>query len=320
VREGLTAVISLKIPNPQFESQTKIKLGNSEVMPIVDNLVGDALTEFMEENPSIAKKIVEKSIISARARMAARKARELTRRKNALEVSSLPGKLADCQSKDAAETEIYLVEGDSAGGSAKQGRDRKFQAILPLRGKILNVEKARLDKILSSEEIRNMITAFGCGIGDDFDINKARYGKIIIMTDADVDGAHIRTLLLTFFYRYMQPLIREGHVFIAQPPLYLVRKGTKHHYAYSDEELQNVLDEVGRDSNPYIQRYKGLGEMNPEQLWETTMNPEDRTILQVQLEDAAEADKIFSILMGDKVEPRRQFIEENARKVRNLDL
>ena len=320
VREGLTAVISLKIPNPQFESQTKIKLGNSEVMPIVDNLVGDALTEFMEENPSIAKKIVEKSIISARARMAARKARELTRRKNALEVSSLPGKLADCQSKDASETEIYLVEGDSAGGSAKQGRDRKFQAILPLRGKILNVEKARLDKILSSEEIRNMITAFGCGIGDDFDINKARYGKIIIMTDADVDGAHIRTLLLTFFYRYMQPLIREGHVFIAQPPLYLVRKGQKHLYAYSDEELQNVLDEVGRDSNPYIQRYKGLGEMNPEQLWETTMNPEDRTILQVQLEDAAEADKIFSILMGDKVEPRRQFIEENARKVRNLDL
>ena len=320
VREGLTAVISLKIPNPQFESQTKIKLGNSEVMPIVDNLVGDALNEFMEENPSIAKKIVEKSIISARARMAARKARELTRRKNALEVSSLPGKLADCQSKDAAETEIYLVEGDSAGGSAKQGRDRKFQAILPLRGKILNVEKARLDKILSSEEIRNMITAFGCGIGDDFDINKARYGKIIIMTDADVDGAHIRTLLLTFFYRYMQPLIREGHVFIAQPPLYLVRKGQKHYYAYSDEELQSVLDMVGRDSKPYIQRYKGLGEMNPEQLWETTMNPEDRTILQVQLEDAAEADKIFSILMGDKGEPRRQFIEENARKVRNLDL
>lgn len=320
VREGLTAVISIKVREPQFEGQTKTKLGNSEIMPIVDNLVSEALSEFFEENPAIAKKIVEKSIISARARMAARKARELTRRKSALEVSSLPGKLADCQSRDAAETEIYLVEGDSAGGSAKQGRDRKFQAILPLRGKILNVEKARLDKILSSEEIRNMITAFGCGIGDDFDINKARYGKIIIMTDADVDGAHIRTLLLTFFYRYMQPLIKEGHVFIAQPPLYLVRKGQKHLYAYSDEELQQVLDEVGRDSNPYVQRYKGLGEMNPEQLWETTMNPEARTILQVHLEDAAEADSIFSILMGDKVEPRRQFIEANANKVRNLDL
>lgn len=320
VREGLTAVISIKVREPQFEGQTKTKLGNSEIMPIVDNLVSEALGDFFEETPAIAKKIVEKSIISARARMAARKARELTRRKSALEVSSLPGKLADCQSRDAAETEIYLVEGDSAGGSAKQGRDRKFQAILPLRGKILNVEKARLDKILSSKEIRNMITAFGCGIGDDFDLSKARYGKIIIMTDADVDGAHIRTLLLTFFYRYMQPLVKEGHVFIAQPPLYLVRKGQKHYYAYSDEELQRLLDEVGRDSNPYVQRYKGLGEMNPEQLWETTMDPEARTILQVQLEDAAEADSIFSILMGDKVEPRRQFIEENARKVRNLDL
>lgn len=320
VREGLTAVISIKVREPQFEGQTKTKLGNSEIMPLVDNLVGNALDEFFEENPTIAKKVVEKSIISARARMAARKARELTRRKSALEVSSLPGKLADCQSRDAAETEIYLVEGDSAGGSAKQGRDRKFQAILPLRGKILNVEKARLDKILSSEEIRNMITAFGCGIGDEFDIEKARYGKIIIMTDADVDGAHIRTLLLTFFYRYMQPLIKEGHVFIAQPPLYLVRKGQKHYYAYSDDELQQVLDMVGRDSNPYVQRYKGLGEMNPEQLWETTMNPEARTILQVHLEDAAEADTIFSILMGDKVEPRRQFIESNANKVRNLDL
>lgn len=320
VREGLTAVISIKVREPQFEGQTKTKLGNSEIMPIVDNLVSEALGDFFEETPAIAKKIVEKSIISARARMAARKARELTRRKSALEVSSLPGKLADCQSRDAAETEIYLVEGDSAGGSAKQGRDRKFQAILPLRGKILNVEKARLDKILSSEEIRNMITAFGCGIGDDFDLSKARYGKIIIMTDADVDGAHIRTLLLTFFYRYMQPLVKEGHVFIAQPPLYLIRKGQKHYYAYSDDELQRLLDEIGRDSNPYVQRYKGLGEMNPEQLWETTMDPEARTILQVQLEDAAEADSIFSILMGDKVEPRRQFIEENARKVRNLDL
>lgn len=320
VREGMTAVISIKIQEPQFEGQTKTKLGNSEIRPIVDNLVSEGLSEFFEENPVIAKRIVEKSIISARARMAARKARELTRRKSALEISSLPGKLADCQSKDAAETEIYLVEGDSAGGSAKQGRDRRFQAILPLRGKILNVEKARLDKILSSDEIRNMITAFGCGIGEDFDLNKARYGKIIIMTDADVDGAHIRTLLLTFFYRYMQPLVKEGHVFIAQPPLYLVRKGQKHLYAYSDDELQSVLDEVGRDSNPYIQRYKGLGEMNPEQLWETTMNPEGRTILQVQLEDAAEADSIFSILMGDKVEPRRQFIEANAGRVRNLDL
>ena len=321
VREGLTAVLSLKVPNPQFESQTKIKLGNSEVMPIVDNLVGDTLNEFMEENPSVAKKIVEKAIIAARARVAARKARELTRRKNAMDLGGLPGKLADCKSRNVEDTEIYLVEGDSAGGSAKQGRNSDFQAILPLRGKILNVEKARLDRILSSEEIRNMITAFGCGIGDDFNLDKARYGKIIIMTDADVDGAHIRTLLLTFFYRYMQPLIKEGHVYIAQPPLYLIRKNTKqHYYAYSDEELQTILDEIGRDSNPYVQRYKGLGEMNPGQLWETTMDPAARTILQVRLEDAAEADGIFSILMGDKVEPRRQFIEANAKKVRNLDL
>ena len=321
VREGLTAVLSLKVPNPQFESQTKIKLGNSEVMPIVDNLVGDTLAEFMEENPSVAKKLVEKAILAARARMAARKARELTRRKNAMDLGGLPGKLADCKSRNVEDTEIYLVEGDSAGGSAKQGRNSDFQAILPLRGKILNVEKARLDKVLSSEEIRNMITAFGCGIGDDFNLAKARYGKIIIMTDADVDGAHIRTLLLTFFYRYMQPLIKEGHVFIAQPPLYLIRRTQKqHYYAYSDEELQQILDEIGRDSNPYVQRYKGLGEMNPGQLWETTMDPEARTILQVHMEDAAEADRIFSILMGDKVEPRRQFIETNAKKVRNLDL
>ena len=321
VREGLTAVLSLKVPNPQFESQTKIKLGNSEVMPIVDSLVGDTLAEFMEENPTVAKKIVEKGIVAARARLAARKARELTRRKNAMDLGGLPGKLADCKSRNVEDTEIYLVEGDSAGGSAKQGRNSDFQAILPLRGKILNVEKARLDKILSSEEIRNMITAFGCGIGDDFNLDKARYGKIIIMTDADVDGAHIRTLLLTFFYRYMQPLIKEGHVYIAQPPLYLIRKSQKeHYYAYSDDELQQILDKVGRDSNPYIQRYKGLGEMNPGQLWETTMDPAARTILQVQLEDAAEADTIFSILMGDKVEPRRQFIEQNANKVRNLDL
>lgn len=321
VREGLTAVLSLKVQNPQFESQTKIKLGNSEVMPIVDNLVGDTLAEFMEENPQVAKKLVEKAIIAARARLAARKARELTRRKNAMDLGGLPGKLADCKSRNVEDTEIYLVEGDSAGGSAKQGRNSDFQAILPLRGKILNVEKARLDKVLSSEEIRNMITAFGCGIGDDFNLEKARYGKIIIMTDADVDGAHIRTLLLTFFYRYMQPLIKEGHVFIAQPPLYLIRKNQKqHYYAYSDEELQEILDEVGRDTNPYVQRYKGLGEMNPGQLWETTMDPAARTILQVHLEDAAEADRIFSILMGDKVEPRRQFIEDNAKKVRNLDL
>lgn len=321
VREGLTAVLSLKVQNPQFESQTKIKLGNSEVMPIVDNLVGDTLAEFMEENPQVAKKLVEKAIIAARARLAARKARELTRRKNAMDLGGLPGKLADCKSRNVEDTEIYLVEGDSAGGSAKQGRNSDFQAILPLRGKILNVEKARLDKVLSSEEIRNMITAFGCGIGDDFNLDKARYGKIIIMTDADVDGAHIRTLLLTFFYRYMQPLIKEGHVFIAQPPLYLIRKNQKqHYYAYSDEELQQILDEVGRDINPYVQRYKGLGEMNPGQLWETTMDPAARTILQVHLEDAAEADRIFSILMGDKVEPRRQFIEDNAKKVRNLDL
>lgn len=321
VREGLTAVLSLKVQNPQFESQTKIKLGNSEVMPIVDNLVGDTLAEFMEENPQVAKKLVEKAIIAARARLAARKARELTRRKNAMDLGGLPGKLADCKSRNVEDTEIYLVEGDSAGGSAKQGRNSDFQAILPLRGKILNVEKARLDKVLSSEEIRNMITAFGCGIGDDFNLDKARYGKIIIMTDADVDGAHIRTLLLTFFYRYMQPLIKEGHVFIAQPPLYLIRKNQKqHYYAYSDEELQQILDEVGRDTNPYVQRYKGLGEMNPGQLWETTMDPAARTILQVHLEDAAEADRLFSILMGDKVEPRRQFIEDNAKKVRNLDL
>lgn len=321
VREGLTAVLSLKVQNPQFESQTKIKLGNSEVMPIVDNLVGDTLAEFMEENPQVAKKLVEKAIVAARARLAARKARELTRRKNAMDLGGLPGKLADCKSRNVEDTEIYLVEGDSAGGSAKQGRNSDFQAILPLRGKILNVEKARLDKVLSSEEIRNMITAFGCGIGDDFNLEKARYGKIIIMTDADVDGAHIRTLLLTFFYRYMQPLIKEGHVFIAQPPLYLIRKNQKqHYYAYSDEELQEILDEVGRDTNPYVQRYKGLGEMNPGQLWETTMDPAARTILQVHLEDAAEADRIFSILMGDKVETRRQFIEDNAKKVRNLDL
>lgn len=319
VREGLTCVLSLKVREPQFEGQTKTKLGNSEVRGIVDNMVSDALNEYFEENAPTAKKIVEKAILSSRARAAARKARDLTRRKSALEVSSLPGKLADCSSKNAEETEIYIVEGDSAGGSAKQGRDRAFQAILPLRGKILNVEKARLDKMLNNNEIRSMITAFGCGIGDEFDLSKIRYGKIIIMTDADVDGAHIRTLLLTFFYRYMQLLIRNGNVFIAQPPLYLIRTGKNHTYAYSDDELQKKLDEVGRQNNPYVQRYKGLGEMNPEQLWETTMDPSKRTVLQVHLEDAASADSVFSVLMGDKVEPRRQFIEENAGKVTNLD-
>ena len=315
-REGITAVISIKVHEPQFEGQTKTKLGNSEIRGIVDNLVTEQLEEFFEENPSEARKIIEKAVMASRARAAARKARDLTRRKSILESSSLPGKLADCQSKDNTMTEIYLVEGDSAGGSAKQGRDRKFQAILPLRGKILNVEKARLDRMLSSDEIKNMITAFGCGIGEDFDITKARYGKIIIMTDADVDGAHIATLLLTFFYRYMKPLITEGHVYIAKPPLYLVKKGQKaHRYAYTDEELRVCMDEIGSDKkNVSVQRYKGLGEMNPEQLWETTMDPQYRTLLQVTLSDAAEADAIFSILMGDKVEPRRQFIEENATK------
>jgi DNA gyrase subunit B len=319
IREGLTCVISIKLREPQFEGQTKTKLGNSEVRGIVDSIVSEGLSEYFEENPVISKKIIEKSIMASRAREAARKARELTRRKNALEVSSLPGKLADCSVKDPEQAEIYLVEGDSAGGSAKQGRDRRFQAILPLRGKILNVEKARLDKILNNEEIRTMITAFGSGIGSEFDITKRRYGKIIIMTDADVDGAHIRTLLLTFFYRYMRPLIENGHVYIAQPPLYQIRKGKSHWYTYSDEELAQKLDEIGRDGIT-VQRYKGLGEMNPEQLWETTMDPEKRTVLQVHLREAEEADSIFTILMGDKVEPRRCFIEEHANLVRNLDL
>lgn len=319
IREGLTCVISIKLREPQFEGQTKTKLGNSEVRGIVDSIVSEGLSEYFEENPVISKKIIEKSIMASRAREAARKARELTRRKNALEVSSLPGKLADCSVKDPEQAEIYLVEGDSAGGSAKQGRDRRFQAILPLRGKILNVEKARLDKILNNEEIRTMITAFGSGIGSEFDITKRRYGKIIIMTDADVDGAHIRTLLLTFFYRYMRPLIENGHVYIAQPPLYQIRKGKSHWYTYSDEELAQKLDEIGRDGIT-VQRYKGLGEMNPEQLWKTTMDPEKRTVLQVHLREAEEADSIFTILMGDKVEPRRRFIEEHANLVRNLDL
>ena len=319
-REGLAAVISIKMSDPQFEAQTKIKLNNSEVQGIVSRFLAEGLNEFFEENPAIAKKIIEKSILAARARAAARKARELTRRKTAFDGGSLPGKLADCSSKDNVNTEIYLVEGDSAGGSAKQGRDRQFQAILPLRGKILNVEKARLDKILGNEEIRAMITAFGNGIGDEFDLEKSRYGKIIIMTDADVDGAHIRTLLLTFFYRYMRQLIEAGHVYIAQPPLYQVKKGREQWYLYSDEELNDLMNQIGRDSNATVQRYKGLGEMNAEQLWDTTMNPEARTILQVTLDDAMEADQIFSVLMGDKVEPRRQFIEEHASEVRNLDI
>ncbi|WP_298589187.1 DNA topoisomerase (ATP-hydrolyzing) subunit B [uncultured Megasphaera sp.] len=321
VREGLTAVISVKVREPQFEGQTKTKLGNSEVKGIVDNIVSDGLKEFFEEHPAEAKAIINKTISASRARQAARRARELTRRKNALEISSLPGKLADCSEKNPDQTEIYLVEGDSAGGSAKQGRDRRFQAILPLRGKIINVEKARLDKILANDEIRSMITAFGTGIGQEFDLSKRRYDKIIIMTDADVDGAHIRTLLLTFFYRFMKPLITDGHVYIAQPPLYQVRKGKQVWYFYTDESMQAKLDELGRDNNNVVvQRYKGLGEMNPEQLWETTMDPANRTMLKVELEDAAEADRIFSVLMGDKVEPRRKFIEENAKKVRNLDL
>ena len=319
VREGLTAIISVKVREPKFEGQTKTKLGNSEVKGIVDNIISDGLKEFFEEHPAEAKSIVTKNINAARARQAARKARELTRRKNALEISSLPGKLADCSEKNPDMTEIYLVEGDSAGGSAKQGRDRKFQAILPLRGKIINVEKARLDKILANEEIRAMITAFGTGIGEEFDITKRRYDKIIIMTDADVDGAHIRTLLLTFFYRFMKPLITEGHVYIAQPPLYQVRKGRSVWYLYTDDELTTKLAEVGNE-NAVVQRYKGLGEMNPEQLWETTMDPQFRTMLKVELEDAVEADRIFSVLMGDKVEPRRKFIQDNAKKVRNLDL
>jgi len=319
IREGLTAVISVKLFDPQFEGQTKTKLGNTEVRGIVDSVVSENLTQFLEENPAVARKIVEKAISASRAREAARKARELTRRKNALETNSLPGKLADCSVKDPAISELFIVEGDSAGGSAKQGRDRRFQAVLPLRGKILNVEKARLDKILGNEEIRTIITALGTGIGEDFDLSKARYHKIIIMTDADVDGAHIRTLLLTFFYRYMRHLIEAGYVYIAQPPLYLVKKNKKHNYVYDDKELEKLLNEIGRDGVS-LQRYKGLGEMNPEQLWETTMNPETRTLLQVNLEDAVEADEIFTILMGDRVEPRREFIEYHAHMVRNLDI
>ena len=320
VREGLTAVVSVKISEPQFEGQTKTKLGNSEVRGVVDSIVTEGVGTFLEENPAVGKIIIDKALMAARARDAARKARELTR-KSVLERSTLPGKLADCSSKDPMECEIYIVEGDSAGGSAKQGRNRKFQAILPLRGKILNVEKQRLDRILNADSIRSMVTAFGAGIGKDFDVSKLRYNRIIIMTDADVDGAHIRTLLLTFFYRYMRPLIDEGHVFIAQPPLYKISKGKKEVYAYSDEELESALNEMGgKDSSVDIQRYKGLGEMNANQLWDTTMNPEERILLKATVEDAIAADEIFTILMGDKVEPRREFIQKNAKKVSNLDI
>jgi DNA gyrase subunit B len=324
VREGLTCVLSVKVREPQFEGQTKTKLGNSEIEGAVKQVVNEKLSQFLEENPSVARAIIDKAINAARARIAARKARELVRRKNALEGSVLPGKLADCSISDPALCEIYLVEGDSAGGSAKQGRDRAYQAILPLRGKILNVEKARLDKILSNEEIRTIITAVGTGIGeDDFDVKSARYHKIIIMTDADVDGAHIRTLLLTFFYRHMRELIEGGMIYIAQPPLYRVARGKEEHYAYNEEERDGIMQrmQAGKtEKNINVQRYKGLGEMNPEQLWKTTMDPETRTILQVTLDDAVQADSIFSTLMGDDVEPRRKFIEENARYVKNLDV
>jgi DNA gyrase subunit B len=320
VREGLTAVLSVKLVDPQFEGQTKTKLGNSEATGIVASVVGEFLAEYLEENPTTARRVVEKCISAARAREAARKAKELARRKGVLDGGGLPGKLADCSESDPAICELYLVEGDSAGGSAKMARDRNFQAILPLRGKILNVEKARLDKALANEEIRTMITAIGSGFGnEDFDLSKLRYHRVVIMTDADVDGAHIRTLLLTFFFRFMKPLVERGHIFIAQPPLYRIQKGKHVEYAYNDAERDVKLERIGRQGI-HLQRYKGLGEMNAEQLWETTMDPERRTLLQVSSEDAAEAERIFSVLMGDQVEPRRQFIEENAQYVRNLDI
>ncbi|HHX87550.1 MAG TPA: DNA topoisomerase (ATP-hydrolyzing) subunit B [Firmicutes bacterium] len=320
IREGLTSVLNVKLLNPQFEGQTKTKLGNSEMRSIVDTVLYSGLEAHLEQNPAIGKRISEKAISASHAREAARKARELTRRKNALDLSGLPGKLADCTSRDPAESELFIVEGDSAGGSAKGGRDRQFQAILPLRGKILNVEKARLDRVLSNEEIRTLITALGTGIGEDFALDKARYHRIIIMTDADVDGAHIRTLLLTFFYRYMKPLIEAGYIYIAQPPLYKIKKGRQEQYLYRDEELEKVIKDWGRQGNVQVQRYKGLGEMNPDQLWDTTMDPLHRVILQVRLVDAIKADQIFSVLMGEKVEPRRRFIEENARLVKTLDV
>ncbi|TQS76358.1 DNA topoisomerase (ATP-hydrolyzing) subunit B [Ornithinibacillus gellani] len=320
VREGITAIISIKHPDPQFEGQTKTKLGNSEVRAVTDSVFSEAFSKYLFENPTIGKTIVEKGLMASRARAAAKKARDLTRRKSALEISNLPGKLADCSSRNPEISELYIVEGDSAGGSAKQGRDRHFQAILPLRGKILNVEKARLDKILSNNEIRTIITALGTGIADDFDITKARYHKIVIMTDADVDGAHIRTLLLTFFYRFMRPLVENGYVYIAQPPLYKVQQGKAAYYAYDDKDLDRILAEIPKAPKPGLQRYKGLGEMDATQLWETTMAPESRTLLRVDLVDAMEADQIFDVLMGDKVEPRRNFIEENAQYVKNLDV
>ncbi|EJT6664987.1 DNA topoisomerase (ATP-hydrolyzing) subunit B [Clostridium perfringens] len=320
IREGLTAVVSVKISEPQFEGQTKTKLGNSEVRSAVDSISGEGISTFLEENPEVGKIIIEKALLASRAREAARRARELTR-KSVLERSSLPGKLADCSSKDPKECEIYIVEGDSAGGSVKQGRDRKFQAILPLRGKIMNVEKQRLDKILGSDTIRSMVTAIGAGIGPEFDIEKIRYNRIIIMTDADVDGAHIRTLLLTFFYRYMRDLVEQGHVYIAQPPLYKISKGKQERYAYSDAAADEIIEEFGgKDSSVNVQRYKGLGEMNAGQLWETTMDPESRILLRADIEDAMVADEIFTILMGDKVEPRREFIQKNAKNVSNLDI
>ncbi len=318
IREGLTAIISVKHPDPQYEGQTKTKLGNSEVRKIVSNIFGQNLERFLLENPDQAKLMVEKAMLASKARLAAKKARELTRRKSALEISSLPGKLADCSSKDASICEIYIVEGDSAGGSAKQGRDSKYQAILPLRGKILNVEKARLHRIFDNAEIRSMITAFGCGVGNEVDTSKLRYHKIVIMTDADVDGAHIRTLLLTFFYRYLKPVVEQGYVYIAQPPLYKVQKGNLVRYAYLEEEMDQIKKEMGDRLS--IQRYKGLGEMDPEQLWETTMDPEVRTLIQVTVEDAMDADAAFEMLMGDEVEPRRRFIMENAQFVKNLDI
>ncbi len=320
IREGMTAVISIKISEPQFEGQTKTKLGSSEAAGAVQSVFGDQLTYFLEQNPNVGKVVVQKGIMAARARDAARKARELTRRKSALEGNALPGKLADCSEKDASKCEIYIVEGDSAGGSAKSARSPKTQAILPLRGKILNVEKVRIDKMLENQEIRNMITAFGAGISDDFDISKLRYGKIILMTDADVDGAHIRTLLLTFLYRYYRELIEQDHVYIAQPPLYLVEKNKKKHYVFDDKELEKLLEEIGRTGISRMQRYKGLGEMNAEQLWDTTMDPETRVLVKVGIDDAAIADEIFTKLMGDDVEPRRQFINEHAHKVTNLDI